>query len=61
MAGDFLKVKCPKCKNEEQIIFGKCASNVACVICGQVLVKSTGGKAEMKCRVLEVYSARMME
>jgi small subunit ribosomal protein S27e len=61
MAGDFLKVKCPNCKNDEQIIFGRCASNVACVICGQVLAKSTGGKAEMKCKVLEVFPARKRE
>lgn len=49
----FLKVRCPKCKNE-QIIFGKASSNVRCLVCGKLLAEPTGGKARVKARVLEV-------
>ena len=49
----FIKVRCPKCKNE-QIIFGKAASVVKCLICNKELIESTGGKGKIKARVLEV-------
>lgn len=49
----FVKVRCSKCKNE-QIIFGKAASTVRCLVCEEVLATSTGGKAELTARVLEV-------
>ena len=48
----FLRVRC-KCKNE-QIIFGKAASIVNCLICGKVLAEPTGGKIRIKSRILEV-------
>ena len=51
----FVKVRCPKCKNE-QTIFGKAATKVKCLVCGEVLAKSTGGKAIIKGEVLEVLS-----
>ena len=49
----FIKVRCPKCKNE-QIMFGKAATDVECLVCSKVLSKSTGGKSIIKARVLEV-------
>lgn len=49
----FVKVRCAKCKNE-QVIFGKAAMEVKCLVCGETLAKSTGGKADIKARVLEV-------
>ncbi|MEM4638128.1 MAG: 30S ribosomal protein S27e [Candidatus Woesearchaeota archaeon] len=49
----FIKVRCPKCKNE-QIIFGKSASKVLCLVCGRVIASPTGGKAKIKARILEV-------
>ena len=49
----FVKVRCPKCKNE-QIIFGKAASSVNCVICSKELAVSTGSKSKIKARILEV-------
>jgi len=49
----FIKIRCPKCKNE-QIIFGKAASEVKCLVCGKELASSAGGKAKIKARVLEV-------
>lgn len=42
-----MKVKCKKCKNE-QVVFEKSASAVKCLVCGEVLVESTGGKGKIK-------------
>lgn len=49
----FIKVRCVKCKNE-QVIFGKSASIVSCLVCGKELGTPTGGKTKVKARVLEV-------
>lgn len=49
----FVKVRCPSCKNE-QIIFGKSSSDVACLVCGALIAKSTGGKTAVRARILEV-------
>ncbi len=49
----FIKVRCPKCKNE-QIIFGKSDSTVKCLVCDKILSEPTGGKAKIKARILEV-------
>lgn len=49
----FIKVRCPKCKNE-QIMFGKASSNINCLVCGKVLAEPTGGKSRVKARILEV-------
>ena len=49
----FIKIRCPKCKNE-QIMFGKAASKVECLVCGKVLAEPTGGKSKVKARILEV-------
>jgi small subunit ribosomal protein S27e len=49
----FIKIRCPKCKNE-QIMFGKCASDIGCLVCGRKLADPTGGKSKVKARVLEV-------
>ncbi|RMF56140.1 30S ribosomal protein S27e [Candidatus Woesearchaeota archaeon] len=49
----FIKVRCPKCKNE-QIIFGKGASKVKCLVCDKIIAEPTGGKSKIKARILEV-------
>jgi small subunit ribosomal protein S27e len=49
----FIKVRCKKCKNE-QITFGKSASEIKCLVCNSVLASATGGKTRFKARVLEV-------
>jgi len=50
MTGEFFKVKCEKCKNE-QVIFGKPAEDVKCLVCGETLAFATGGKAKMTAKV----------
>ena len=49
----FVKVRCPKCKNE-QIVFGKASTVVKCLVCDKVLSEPTGGKSKVKARILEV-------
>lgn len=49
----FIKIRCPKCKNE-QITFGKTATKVDCLVCGKTLAEPTGGKSRVKARILEV-------
>ena len=51
----FIKIRCPKCKNE-QIMFGKASPEVICLVCGKVLAEPTGGKSKVKARILEVLS-----
>lgn len=48
----FLLVRCQKCKNE-QIIFNKPASDVRCLVCGEILAKPMGGKAKINAKVLK--------
>lgn len=49
----FIKVRCSKCRNE-QIIFGKIATEANCLVCGKPLASPTGGKTKVKARILEV-------
>ncbi len=49
----FIKVRCSKCKNE-QIVFGKSASKVKCLVCNKTISEPTGGKSKIKARILEV-------
>jgi small subunit ribosomal protein S27e len=49
----FIKLRCPKCKNE-QIVFGKAATVVKCLVCEKVISEPAGGKARVRARVLEV-------
>ncbi len=49
----FIKIRCPKCKNE-QVTFGKASTEVKCLVCGKVLAEPTGGKLKVRSRILEV-------
>jgi len=49
----FIKIRCPKCKNE-QITFGKASTEVKCLVCDKTLAEPTGGKLKVKSRILEV-------
>ncbi len=51
----FLRVKCLNCGNQ-QIIFGCSATDVECLVCGKKLLQSTGGKARILTKILEVLS-----
>ena len=53
MTSKFVKVRCSKCKNE-QVIFGKAATSVVCLVCGKPLVQSTSGNAKIKAKIVDV-------
>ncbi|GAA0191739.1 30S ribosomal protein S27e [Halobaculum halobium] len=57
MAGSFFRVTCPDCENE-QVVFGKAASEVNCAVCGTTLARPTGGDAEFAGEVVETVEAR---
>jgi len=43
----FLRVRCPKCGNE-QLLFSNAVNRVNCNVCGETLAEPTGGKAKIK-------------
>jgi small subunit ribosomal protein S27e len=57
MAGSFYTVACPDCENE-QIVFGKASTEVACAVCGHTLARPTGGEAMLEGDVVETVEAR---
>jgi small subunit ribosomal protein S27e len=57
MAGNFYRVVCPDCENE-QIVFGKAATEVACQVCGHALARPTGGEAIIEGEVVETVERR---
>ncbi len=57
MAGDFIRVRCADCENE-QVLFGKAAGTVSCAVCGSTLATPTGGEAELHGEVVDVVEAR---
>mgnify|MGYP006293773375 FL=1 len=57
MAGNYFSVACPDCENE-QVVFGKASTEVACAVCGHTLARPTGGKAAFEGEVLETVEAR---
>lgn len=52
-ASKFIRVRCPKCKNE-QVMFGKAATNVLCLVCGRELAAPLAGKSKVKAKVVEL-------
>ncbi|WP_136689682.1 30S ribosomal protein S27e [Halorhabdus amylolytica] len=57
MPGSFYSVRCPDCENE-QVVFGKAASEVACAVCGHTLARPTGGKATIEGEIVETVEQR---
>lgn len=57
MAGDFFRVRCQDCENE-QTVFEKVSSEVACAVCGTTLARPTGGKAAIDGEIIEVVESR---
>ena len=42
----FLRVKCPKCGNEQQI-FSNAVNKITCNVCGETLAEPSGGRAKI--------------
>ena len=51
----FLKVKCLECGNE-QVVFGCSTTNVKCLVCEKPLLQTTGGKAKILTKIIDVLS-----
>ena len=49
----FIKVRCNDCENE-QVLFDKATTTVSCHICGSKLAIPSGGKANIKAKILEI-------
>ena len=48
----FIKIKCHAC-GHEQIIFGRAATHIKCISCGEEVATPTGGKAAIRAEILE--------
>ena len=57
MAGNFIRVRCDDCENE-QVVFSKAANTVDCAVCGSTLATPTGGEADLHGEALETVEAR---
>ena len=51
----FLKVKCLECGNE-QVVFGCSTTTVKCLVCEKPLLQTTGGKAKILTKIIDVLS-----
>jgi len=49
----FIKIKCEKCKNEQNI-FSNISTKINCLVCGEILAEPRGGKAKIKAQIVEV-------
>ncbi len=49
----FLRVKCPKCGNE-QLVFSNTVNKITCNVCGELIAEPTGGRAKINGEVLTV-------
>ena len=49
----FIKIRCTKCKNE-QIIFGKAATPIKCLVCASIIGEPCGGKTRIKAKILNI-------
>lgn len=50
---NFIRVKCPKCGNE-QVVFDRPSLAPHCSVCNEVLADPTGGKAKLKSELVQV-------
>ncbi len=50
----FIRVKCPKCGNE-QVIFTNVSNKVNCNVCATALAEPSGGKAKIKGEVVAAF------
>jgi len=49
----FLRIKCPKCGNE-QIIFSHAVNRISCNVCKAELAEPSGGKAIIKGEIVAI-------
>ncbi len=49
----FIRVRCEKCKNEQNI-FSNPSSKVLCLVCSEVMAESKGGRGKINAKILEL-------
>ena len=49
----FVRVRCRKCGNE-QVIFDHATFPARCLVCGEILVIPTGGKAKINADIVKI-------
>jgi small subunit ribosomal protein S27e len=49
----FIRVKCPKCGNE-QTVFDRSSIQVKCTVCEEVLAEPAGGRATLRAEVVQI-------
>ena len=49
----FVRVRCEKCKNEQNI-FSNTSTKVVCLVCSEVIAEPLGGRSKIKAKVLEI-------
>jgi len=49
----FIRIKCGNCGNE-QIAFDHSSRELLCKVCGDTLIKPSGGKSEVRGEVIEI-------
>ena len=49
----FMRVRCEKCKNEQNI-FSSPSTKIICLVCSEVLAEPQGGRSKINTKVLEV-------
>lgn len=52
MVSKFIKVKCSKCSNEQNI-FEKSSTKVKCLVCESILAEPKGGKSIIKTEIIK--------
>lgn len=52
---NFIRVRCNKCKNEQNL-FGVVTTKINCLVCSEVLAEPTGGKSKVHAKILETLS-----
>lgn len=50
----FVKVRCADCGNE-QVVFSRPATEVACLVCDAVLARPRGGVGEFKAEIVGTF------
>ncbi len=51
----FIKVRCNKCKNEQNI-YSAVTTKVNCLVCDEPLAEPTGGRSKVHAKALETLS-----
>jgi len=49
----FLKISCPRC-DKKHVIYGRATLKIKCEKCNKLLIKSSGGKSQIRAKVRKI-------